>query len=62
MKAKYGTVDVGRLWYEDICATLEKDGFKRNEYKRCVFNKLIDSVQVTVLLYVDNLVLHLLFI
>lgn len=50
-------VEAGRLWYEDICTTLEDDGFKRNEHDRCVFNKTVDGVQVTVLLYVDDLLI-----
>ncbi|CAM9111465.1 unnamed protein product, partial [Ectocarpus fasciculatus] len=57
VKAMYGTVEAGRLWYEDMSATLERDGFKRNEHERCVFNKTIGGVQVTVLLYVDDLVI-----
>ena len=57
MKAMYGTVEAGRLWYDHLCATLKKHGFELNPHERCVFNKMVDGVQITIVVYVDDLII-----
>ena len=54
VKALYGTVEAGKLWYEMVCAKLEELGFQCNEYDECVFNRTINEVQCTVCVYVDD--------
>ena len=55
-KALYGTIEAAKLWYDNISATLEADGYVKNPYDACVFNKEnADGVQITVVLYVDDM-------
>ena len=54
-RALYGCVESAVLWYNNLKATLEEDGFIINEYDICVFNKTIDGKQVTVLFHVDDI-------
>jgi histone deacetylase 1/2 len=54
-KALYGCVQSGKLWYNHIRQTLEDFGFIRNSMDDCVFNKIIDGEQCTVVVYVDDL-------
>jgi hypothetical protein len=55
-RALYGCVESGKLWYDTLCGALEADGFVRNPYERCLFNKLDASgKQVTVCIYVDDM-------
>jgi hypothetical protein len=54
-KALYGCVESSKLWYDLLSITLEQDGFVRNPIDRCVFNKTVDGVQCTAVVYVDDI-------
>ena len=54
-KALYGCVESAKLWYDSIAATLTADGFIRNPKEPCVFNKTAGGGQLTICLYVDDL-------
>ena len=54
-KALYGTLDAARIWYDKITGVLLSMGYTQNVVDKCVFNKLVDGVQVTIMLYVDDL-------
>ena len=57
-KAMYGTVEAASLWHKDLTDMLIKDGFKRNPYDFCVFNKVGPSgKQITVVCHVDDLLI-----
>jgi hypothetical protein len=56
-KALYGCIESGKLWYEDLRAYLESNGFVANPHDICVFNKGIGSDQITVCIYVDDLMI-----
>jgi hypothetical protein len=56
-KALYGTLDAAKLWYEKLSSVLKANGFKENEVDPCVFNKMINGYQCTVMLYVDDLLI-----
>ena len=56
-KALYGLVESARLWFENMSDTLKKDGFIPNPYDICVFNKIAYGVQITIVLYVDDLLI-----
>jgi hypothetical protein len=55
-KALYGCVESAALWGADISDTLICDGYARNRYEVCCYNKLyVDNVQITCLIHVDDL-------
>jgi hypothetical protein len=54
-KALYGCIQSARLWYDTIKAALIKMGFTQNEQDECVFNRMNEGVQLTLALYVDDL-------
>lgn len=54
-KALYGCVVSARLWYNRLRAVLEKMGFKANDYDQCVFNTMRGGKQITICVYVDDL-------
>jgi hypothetical protein len=54
-KALYGTLDAAKLWYDKITGVLQDMGFERNIVDPCVFNKMVNGKQLTILLYVDDL-------
>lgn len=56
-KALYGTVEGAKAWYDDIAQYLMDIGFERNSHDLCVFNACIDGVQVSIGLYVDDLLI-----
>jgi Reverse transcriptase (RNA-dependent DNA polymerase) len=57
-KALYGCVESSGLWYENLRATMEDLGYKRNEMDVCVFNKSNKKgVQCTVCVHVDDLLI-----
>jgi hypothetical protein len=55
LKALYGCVESSKLWYDLLATTIEELGYIRNPYDQCVFNKVRDYIQCTVLVYVDDL-------
>ena len=55
IQALYGTVDAGKLWYNEFANFLESIGFNRNPHERCVFNrKERDGSQSTIMVFVDD--------
>ena len=56
-KALYGCVQSAKLWYDKLCKVLEEDGYVRNDYDGCLFNKVVNGVQVTVAFHVDDLLI-----
>jgi len=56
-RALYGCVQSARLWYERLRGALESIGFVVNPYDQCVFNAMVDGVQVTVAFHVDDLLI-----
>jgi len=57
-KALYGTVEGAKAWYDNLSNFLMKDlKFEVNSYDNCVFNRVINGVQITVGLYVDDLLI-----
>ena len=56
-KALYGCVQSAKLWYDKLCTVLEADGYVKNGYDECLFNKTVDGVQCTVAFHVDDLLI-----
>jgi len=56
-KALYGCVQSARLWYNTLSGFLETVGFKKNETDKCVMNKMVNGKQLTVMIYVDDLLI-----
>jgi hypothetical protein len=56
-KALYGCVESAKLWYDEVSAALLSIGFVRNPHDICVFNTDRNGHQVTVCLYVDDLLI-----
>ena len=56
-KALYGLHESAKLWYGTISKMLIEEGFNPNPIEPCVFNKLVNDVQCTICLYVDDLMI-----
>jgi hypothetical protein len=57
-KALYGCVESSGLWYENLRASMEGLGYKRNDMDVCVFNKTSKKgIQCTVCIHVDDLLI-----
>jgi hypothetical protein len=54
-KALYGCVESAKLWYSNISSKLKALGFVPNPKDECVFNVDFKGTQLTVCLYVDDL-------
>ena len=52
-RALYGCSESARRWYELLCNTLQKLGYKKNPYDNCVFTS-VDS-KVILCVYVDDM-------
>jgi hypothetical protein len=55
LKAMYGLVQAALLFYKKLRAILESHGFVANTLDCCVMNKTVDGRQITILMYVDDL-------
>ena len=55
MKVVYGTKQGGRVWYEDIRATLESMGYQHTEADHAVFIRTTDTFPLILVLYVDDI-------
>jgi Reverse transcriptase (RNA-dependent DNA polymerase) len=51
----YGCAESAKLWYDEVSSTLLALGFTRNPHDICVFNLDRNGHQLTVYLYVDDL-------
>jgi hypothetical protein len=56
-KALYGCIESGKLWFDKLCEILTSMGFVQNPYERCVWNMDSGGTQVTIVVYVDDLLL-----
>jgi histone deacetylase 1/2 len=56
-RALYGCVESGKLWYNELSATLISAGYEPNAKDICVFNKVVDGIQCTITLHVDDLMI-----
>ena len=58
LKALYGLIESGKLWYDTIKEKLLKNGYVQNPYEPCTFNKwhADKQVQSTIGVYVDDLI------
>jgi Reverse transcriptase (RNA-dependent DNA polymerase) len=56
-KALYGCVESAKLWYDEVSSTLLALGFVRNPHDICVFNLERNGHQMTVYLYMDDLLM-----
>ena len=54
-KALYGTLRASLLFWRKLTAELIERGYKTNPYDWCVSNKMVQSIQFTVLWHVDDL-------
>jgi histone deacetylase 1/2 len=55
LKALYGLVQSAALWYKTLTTFLKSLGFVPNEIDPCVMNKTTDSGTMTIVLYVDDI-------
>ena len=54
-RAVYGHMLSRILFYQKLKGHLEEWGFEMNPYDECVFNKMVDRAQCTILYHVDDL-------
>jgi histone deacetylase 1/2 len=55
LKALYGLVQSAALWYTTLTTFLKSLGFVANDIDPCVMNKTMDSSMMTIVLYVDDI-------
>ena len=53
-KAIYGTLNAAILAYKKLTNHLKEWGFKVNDYDPCVWNKMVNGSQLTVVFHVDD--------
>lgn len=56
-KALYGCLESGKLWFDTLSGALLEMGFAQNPHEKCLFNKVENENQLTVLVYVDDLMI-----
>jgi Reverse transcriptase (RNA-dependent DNA polymerase) len=56
-KALYGCIEAAKLWYHELAGTLRANGFKPNPRDICIFNKDARGTQITIAVYVDDLMM-----
>jgi hypothetical protein len=54
LNAIYGTMMAGLLYYKKFTASLTSKGFKKNPYDPCVWNKIVNRKQLTIVFHVDD--------
>lgn len=56
LKALYGCIESGKLWYDTLSSKLKANGYVQNPYDKCIFNKWHESegVQSTIGIHVDD--------
>ena len=55
IKAVYGTLLGAIIFYNKLSKHLTDYRFTQNEYDMCTFNKMVNSEQIAVQFYVENL-------
>jgi len=53
----YGTVMAARLWYEKLSGDLLLLGFEKNIQDECVFNRVVNGKQQTLVVHVDDMLI-----
>ena len=53
----YGCIKSARLWNDEISSMLISLGFTANPRDRCIFNKIVRGSQMTIVVYVDDLMI-----
>ncbi len=56
-KAIYGTMNAALLAYEKLAKLFWSWGFKMNPYDACLWNKMVNENQFTIVLHIDDLLL-----
>ncbi len=59
LKALYGLIESGKLWFDTISSKLLQQGYIRNPYKPCIFNKWHEVSRTSskrIGVYVDDLI------
>ena len=54
LQSIYGCIESALRWYELHAVILEKEGFVKNSYEKCVANKIINREQCTIFWNVDK--------
>ncbi len=54
-KALYGLIQSAKLWYEKLRSVLVSVHFVQNEMDACVFNRVRENVQTTIVIHVDDI-------
>ena len=56
LKALYGCIESGKLWYDTLSSKLLANGYIQNPYDQCIFNKIHmqEGVQSTIGIHVDD--------
>ena len=57
LRAAYGLSESSGLWFLEVSKFLKSIGFIENPVAPCVFNKIINEYQATILLYVDDMLI-----
>jgi hypothetical protein len=56
-KALYGCIESAKLWNDLISSTLVSIGYSPNPMDQCIFNKVLNDIQCTIVVYVDDLLI-----
>jgi hypothetical protein len=56
-KAMYGLCEAPKAWYDEISTFLESMGCIQNPYDPCVYNLMMNGVQLTICFHVDDLLI-----
>ena len=56
-QALYGCIESAVLWYQELSTTLREQGYQPNPLDPCVFNSTRTYSQVTIAVYVDDLLI-----
>ena len=54
LNALYGTMVAALLYYEKFTNSLKSKGFCMNPYDPCVWNKIVNGKQLTIVFHVDD--------
>ena len=56
-RALYGCIESARLWFDELSSTLKEMGFIANDCDPCVMTRYNKGVRITVIIYVDDLLI-----
>lgn len=56
-KAIYGTMNAALLAYKKLAKLFREWGFKMNPYDPCVWNKMVNGKQLTIIFHIDDLMM-----